>query len=291
MSHAPRSLSPTKDYGRAQGVALLERLVAEVGPIFTSEDAVRVSAAAGLAQSAVNGLLTRLTQGGWLARLKRSVYVVQSPLLCTEIHPFALAAALAQPCAISHWSALAHHGMTTQIPAMVQASTPRPVVTPEMRSGRAYRPRGRAVWRTLDLEFEFIVIQEAHFFGLQQEWVTQRQRVAITDRERALLDVVAHPHIFGGMGASIEILEANWQTVAGEKLVNYALRYGVGATIKRLGYLLERFGAPADFLQPLQAHPVGGYTLLDPAGPPEGVLAGSWRIRNNLLRKGDHGNR
>ena len=159
------------------------------------------------------------------------------------------------------------------------------------RQGGAYRPRGRAVWRALDLEFEFIAIQQAHFFGLQHEWVTQWQRVAITDRERTLLDVVAHPQVFGGIGASIELLDDNWQTADAEKLVSYALHYGVGATIKRVGFLLERLGAPADLLQPLLAYSVSSYTLLDPAGPPDGELAGHWRIRNNLAGGGKHGNR
>ncbi|MBE2232028.1 MAG: hypothetical protein IAE85_00890 [Anaerolinea sp.] len=39
--------------------------------------------------------------------------------------------------------------------------------------------------------------------------MTQWQQVALTDRERTLLDVMAHSHVFGGMGASIELLEAN----------------------------------------------------------------------------------
>ena len=52
-----------------------------------------------------------------------------------EIHPFAVAAALVRPSAISHWSALDHHGLTTQMPKMVQVSIPGKVVTPEMRRG------------------------------------------------------------------------------------------------------------------------------------------------------------
>lgn len=290
MSDQPDQALPAQ-YGRTQGLALLERLVAETGPVFTTEDAIGAGAALGLARTAVNGLLGQLAQGPWLARLKRGVYVVQSPLLSTEIHPFALAAALVQPCAISHWSALAFHGMTTQIPTMIQASTPRAVVTPEMRSGSAYRPRGRAVWRALDLEFEFITVQPAHFFGLQHEWMTQWHRVALTDRERTLLDVMAHPHVFGGMGASIELLEANWPAVDVEKLVSYALRYDVGATIKRLGYWLERFGAPADLLQPLVECPIAGYVPLDPAGPSRGETDSRWRIRANLTGDNTHGNR
>ncbi|MEZ4768058.1 MAG: type IV toxin-antitoxin system AbiEi family antitoxin [Caldilineales bacterium] len=283
--------TPPTQYGRAQGVALLERLVAETGPIFTTEDAIGAGAELGLARPAVNGLLAQLAQGPWLERLKRGVYIVQSPLLSTEIHPFALAAALVQPCAISHWSALAFHGMTTQIPTMIQASTPRAVVTPEMRSGHAYRPRGRAVWRALDLEFEFIAVQPVQFFGLQQEWVTQWHQVALTDRERTVLDVMAHPQVFGGMGASIELLEANWKATDGNRLVSYALHYGVGATIKRLGYWLESFGAPADLLQPLAEYPVSGYIPLDPASSSRGEADSRWRIRANLAGRKIHGNR
>lgn len=290
MSDQPDQAWPAQ-YGRSQGLELLERLAAETGPIFTTEDAIGAGAALGLARPAVNGLLAQLAQGPWLARLKRGVYVVQSPLLSTELHPFALAAALVQPCAISHWSALAFHGMTTQIPTMIQASTPRAVVTPEMRNGSAYRPRGRAVWRALDLEFEFITVQPAHFFGLQHEWLTQWQRVALTDRERTLLDVMAHPHVFGGMGASIELLEANWPAVDGEMLVSYALHYDVGATIKRLGYWLERFGAPADLLQPLVEYSVAGYIPLDSASPARGETDSRWRIRANLAGGNKHGNR
>jgi len=64
-----------------------------------------------------------------------------------EIHPFAVAAALVQPPAISHWSALAHHGLTTQMPKMVQVSIPGKVVTPELRHGPVYPTRGRVAGR------------------------------------------------------------------------------------------------------------------------------------------------
>jgi len=69
----------------------------------------------------------------------------------------------------------------TQIPVMVQASTPRKIVTPEMRSGQANSPRGRAVWKALGIEVEFIHILSRHFFGHLQIWVNNWQQVAITD--------------------------------------------------------------------------------------------------------------
>lgn len=48
-------------------------------------------------------------------------------------HSFLIATHLVQPSAISHWSALQHHGLTEQIPQIITASTPTKVVTPSMR--------------------------------------------------------------------------------------------------------------------------------------------------------------
>ena len=201
------------------------------------------------------------------------------------MHPFAIAAALVEPMAISHWSALAHHGLTTQIPPMVQASTARNVVTPEMRRGKAYRPRGHAVWPALALEFEFIRIKQDHFFGLQQEWVNSWQRVSITDPERTVLDMVAHPRVFGSLRTAIETIEAHLERVDVKRLVEYALRYDVGAVIKRLGWTLEALGAPLAVVEPLQAYPGRTYYPLDPAGPGGGTPVTRWRVRDNLRRE------
>jgi len=122
-------------YAQTQGVTLLQRVVSAVGPIFTIAQAQAQAEALGIVPAQVRWTLSRLVQGSWIARLKRGVYAVQSPLLSAGLHPYAIAAVLVEPMAISHWSALVHHGLTTQIPPMVQASTPCAVVTPEMRGG------------------------------------------------------------------------------------------------------------------------------------------------------------
>lgn len=275
-------------YAQTKGLALLNQIVAAVGPIFTSAHAHAQATSMGMASHQVRWLLSRMAQAGWVARIKQGVYVAQSPLLSTDIHPYAVAAALVEPMAISHWSALAHHGLTTQIPPMVQASTPHKVTTPEMRAGSAYRPREHAVWRALGLEFEFISVRPEHFFGFQQEWVSQWHRVALTDLERTLLDMVVHPQIFGSLRFGIETLEAHLERLDLEKLVEYALRYDVGAAIKRLGWILETLGVPGSVLSPLQGYPVQTYYRLDPAGPAGGIPVAYWKIRNNLAGQMHH---
>ena len=273
---------PGTQSARVRGITLLQEVVAGAGPIFTIEQARASGEALDLSPDQVRILLSRLAQGRWLARIKRGVYAAQSPLLGAEIHPFAVAAALVEPMAISHWSALAHHGLTTQVPTMVQASTPRAIVAPDVRGGSTYRPRGRTVWRALDTEFEFVVVKAAHFFGLQAEWVSPWHRVDITDPERTLLEMVAHPRIFGGIRVAIETMEAHLGRFDPGKLVAYALRYDVGSVIKRLGWILDALGVAGIELEPLLSYPVRNDTLLDATGPRGGATVRKWRIKNNL---------
>jgi predicted transcriptional regulator of viral defense system len=271
-------------YSQSEGMKLVESAVQELGPVFTLDRLKPIAARQGLSPKHLLTLISKLSSAGRIEILKRGVYAVKTPLYAGEIPPFAVAAALVQPMAISHWSALAQHGFTTQLPAMVQASTPRKVVTPEMRSGAADRPRGRAVWKALGVEIEYIYVQEKQFFGHQQIWVNNWQQVSITDPERTALDLIARPDIFGGMEAAIEILEETLPRIKIPGLVQYALRYQVGAVIKRLGWLLERLGVEGDELAALQAFPVRNYYRLDPQAPAGQQYSARWHINENLKK-------
>ncbi len=271
-------------YSHSQGIQLLERAVNEFGPIFTLNQVSLLPEHQRMTPQQIRKLVSKLAQSGWIEILKRGTYAVKSPLYSGDIPPFAIAKALVYPMAISHWSALAHHGFTTQNPTMIQASTPIKVVTPEMRQGEAYRPRGRASWRAFDLEFEFIYVKKDWFWGFQKQWVNSWAQVDITDRERTVLDLIARPELFGGIRAVIEILESALVQIDLNRLVAYAVRYDVGAVIKRLGWLLERMGADANLLLPLRTYPVTGTILLDPTQPRSEKIDSSWQINENLKR-------
>jgi len=273
---------PDSHYSQSEGMKLVESAVQELGPVFTLEMLKPIAEHQGLSPKHLLKLISMLDTSGRIEILKRGTYAVKTPLYAGEIPPFAVAAALVQPMAISHWSALAQHGFTTQLPAMVQASTPRKVITPEMRNGEANRPRGRAVWKALGVEIEYIHVQEKQFFGHQQIWVNNWQQVSVTDPERTALDLIARPDVFGGMSAAIEILEENLPRVEIPGLVQVALRYNVGAVAKRLGWLLERFGVDADMLAPLQSFPVKTYYRLDPQASVGRQYNSRWHIIENL---------
>jgi predicted transcriptional regulator of viral defense system len=68
-----------------------------------------------------------------------------------------------------------------------------------------------------------------------------------------------------------------------ERLVDYARRLGVGAVVRRLGYLLEHYGlANASALEPLHSMLTATYQRLDPLLPAKGVFLSRWRLQLNV---------
>lgn len=270
-------------YAQLEGLKLLETAAQEFGPIFTLDRLRPLADQQKLSKTHLRKLISDLAESGRINILKRGTYAItHSPLFADEIHPFAVALALVQPAAISHWSALAQHGFTTQMPAMIQASTPRKVITPEMRTGQAHSPRNRAVWRALNLEIEFIYVQPRQFFGHQTIWANRWQKVQVTDPERTALDLIARPDVFGGVRATIEIFEEALPQISVAKLVQYALKYNVVAVMKRTGWLLEQLNISVHETEPLQKHPVTSYYRLDPQNPASANYNARWHIIENI---------
>jgi predicted transcriptional regulator of viral defense system len=271
-------------YAQPQGIKLLEAAVKEFGPLFRMDQIRPLARAQNITDVNLRYILSTLAKANWIEILKRGIYLVKSPLFSEEISAFAIASVLVQPVAISHWSACAHHGFTTQNPSMIQATTPQKVLTPEMRTGAANRPRGRSVWKVAGYDFEFIKISQKNFWGFEQIWVNSWQRINITDRERTALDLIARPDIFGGFSAALEIFEAAIDRIDHNRLIGYALRYDTGSVIKRLGWALEKIGVNNVSLERLEKYPVKRYYPLDPALPVQGVKNTRWKIIENLNR-------
>lgn len=277
-------MSNSTNYAQVNGLRLLDAAVQQFGPVFGIDQFVSLADTT-FPRTRLRWTVSALIQSGRLEPLKRGLYALKNPPPGIEIHPFTVATALIQPSVISHWSALAHHGFTTQVPRMVQISASGKIVTPEMRQGKVYRPRGRAVWKAAGVEVEIIHIQPRAFFGHQKIWVSSWSQVAITDSERTALDLVARSEVFGGLPAALDILEEILPRLDLPKLVGYGVDYQVGAVIKRLGWCLEKLGVEQKMLTPLQQVPVGNKTLLDPRAPASAILNERWRIIENLRRE------
>ena len=85
--------------------------------------------------------LYHLRRNGWIVSLRRGLYALSSTVPgLTAAHEFEIAMALVDPAAISHWSALHHHGLTEQAPRRVFVLTTSGVV-PRVRGAKAKKNR------------------------------------------------------------------------------------------------------------------------------------------------------
>jgi len=268
----------------SQGIRLLRELSASGRYIFTSENAVEAAQSQKIPLSQLNKILSNLAIKGWALRLRRGLYASTGSLPGKiHVHPFAIATHLIQPSAISHWSAMQHHGLIEQVPQIITAVTPSKVITPSMRAQASIISKNKKhAWEINGLRYEYITIQKKYFYGIEEIWMDEYFRIPITDKERTLLDGFIFSKMFGGMGEILGILEAAIPSIDIKKFIEYAIRYGEQSLIKRVGWSLEHFNVPAKYLNPLLKIPANYYCLLDSSMPVRGSRDHRWKIQNNL---------
>lgn len=274
-------MAPSKPYGGV-GLALVRSLAEHGHTAFSIKDAREAARAIGLAPDNVKLLLHRLARAGLVQRVKRGTYTL-TPMMpgAPEPHPFVIGMALVDPCAVSGWSALNHHGLTEQIPNAITLTTPRRVVTPAMRGAVRAAP---STWEVSGQKYEIVTVVPSHFFGYEDEWFGD-SRARVFNRERALLDCFARPRRFGGLAEGLGILEEHLKELDLARLVDYAQQYGQASVAKRIGFALEKTGAKASVIKPLRLLPVKGYQPLDPTKPLHGHRNSRWGLIENLVTR------
>lgn len=274
------------EYGHSRGIALASSLAKAGLYVFKTEDAIRLRPS-DVEPALVPYLLKVLTDAGWITRMRRGLYAGTGRLPGgVDVPPFVIATAMVSPSAISHFSALAYHDLTDQIPRVVTVSTPCKVVTPSMRRKSDSDEEARHLWRVAGIDCRYVTVIPKRFeLGLETVWLEERFRVAITDRERTVLDLFAMPRLFGGVTEGLSVLEGNAHRLDVERLVDYAVRYGSLAVAMRLGWSLEQVGVGTASLMRLLELSSAHYSPLDPGLPRRGPRDSRWKLILNL-RKG-----
>ncbi len=263
------------------GVELIRVLAAEGDRIFTTERARQLSPRVGLKDAYLWESLHHLHRSGWIVSLRRGLYAI-SPTIpgVTPAHEFEIAMALVTPAAISHWSAMSHHGLTEQVPRRVFVLTTARSV-PRVRGAKAKSAgEGYPVGETT---YQFIQVKPERFFGVEDVWVHEA-RIKMTDPERTLLDGLMMPQYCGDLPEVLHAFEVRVPKLDVDRIVRYALKLDA-ATAKRLGWILERQGVKRERLEPLRNVPIKGYRVLDPTGPRQGPCDAGWMIQVNLPGK------
>ena len=232
-----------------------------------------VGSITGLSAASARNLVHKAQQRGLVTRLKPGLYnLVPFELGRATEHidsPYLIARELAgaAPYFLSHGTALELHRMVTQ-----------PNFTVYVSCTRRVRPQTVGGY-----DFRFIHITSEQEFGVMKHWIDKERFVMISDMERTIIDGLRHPAFVGGITEVAKGLWMKRDVLKVERLVDYARRLGVGAVVRRLGYLLEHYGlADASVLEPLHSMLTATYQRLDPLLPPEGAFLSRWRLQLNV---------
>ena len=263
----------------AAGVELVRKLASDGLRVFTATQARQYAPSVELSDGYFRQALHHLANAGWIVRLHRGLYAL-SPTVpgVTPAHEFEIAMALTRPAAISHWSALHHHGLTEQAPRKVFVLTTLGGRVP--RSGSSKPAPAGGGQRIGGAVYQFIQVAPQRFFGTEEVWVGDA-RVTITDPERTLLDGLCRPQHCGDFAEVLHAFDALGSRLDVERIMAYALEIDA-ATVKRLGWVLENHGVESARIERLARFPVKGYRALDPTGPRKGPCNRRWMIQENL---------
>ena len=269
----------TKPKQSLVGIELVRLLAYEGDRVFTTGRARELAPRVGLNDTYVAESLYHLRRNNWIVSLRRGLYALSSTVPgVAAAHEFEIAMALVEPAAISHWSALHHHGLTEQVPRHVFVLTTKGTWIPRSKDSRPRQPSGS--YTVGDTTFRFVQVKGGRFFGTEKVWVGDA-RVSVTDLERTLLDGLSMPQHCGDFSEVIHAFQLATDRLDAGRIAGYAARMGV-TMAKRLGWVLEAQGVGSPQLERLAALPIKGYRKLDPTGPRKGPCNRRWMVQENL---------
>jgi predicted transcriptional regulator of viral defense system len=216
--------------------------------------------------------LAHWAEQGWLRRVRRGLYIavpVEAPPQSWSQDALVLATAVWSPCYFSGFTAAHHWGLTEQVFRTTIVKTAQ---------------RVRASTASL-LDAEYLLMhttEDALEWGLEVVW-QEEVRLLFADPARTVVEILDAPRVGGGIRHAAEILQAYLDDHEGERLVQYALRFGNRAVLKRLGYLLESQGwGEPELIAACREGLSSGISLLDPDGPRTGPRVPGWLLRANV---------
>lgn len=256
--------------------SFLTTLAASGKQIFATKDAYDVLGEG----RATRDALARLVDKGWLERLEKGKYLIvpleAGPNRTWTEDAYVVAGHLVSHAMVSYWSALNYWNLTEQIPRVTYVQT----------TAR----KERRTLQVLGMRFRIVRVKPRKFFGCHA-YHAGRFKVQVTDREKTIIDCLDRPELSGGVAQVTEALLAGDGDFNWDRMTNYLRRFGSGAVVKRLGFLVESVKlthAPKramlhEWLDLLTA----GISRLDPSTPrkPHRIVT-RWRIEINLPEEG-----
>jgi len=265
-------MAPQKTLGRVSA-KLIAELYDQNKPTFTVRDAAKII---NKEYNQVTDLLSEMARRQVIKRLKSGKYLIipqQMGSSAEYIGDWFVAAreVVNSPLYyIGFYSAMNFWGLLTQPLVRIYVATPKRQIVP----------------RELRDKLTLVFVRKKSIWGIREEWVTQSQRVRISDLEKTILDALAHPEYCGGI---TEIAKAIWvakNKINYQKMLQYVVRYEKNVVAKRLGYLLDIFGIDRlELRELLRSYVKDRYDAFDPTLKAKRVEKNRWRLIDNVGKK------
>ena len=226
----------------------------------------------GMSETHIRMQVKRMTDGGLLMRVSDGIYYVipydqDAQTFMPDWH------LLAEPLTggayyIGYYSALQIHNLVTQ---------------PSLKEQIVVNERNKSAQKKIKtIKFQLIFHNQKHFFGYKKTWVDNFNKVQCSDLEKTIIDCLYKPDYAGGIVEVGKAIHIARDKINHGRLLEYAVKFGSQAVIKRLGYLLELLYIPSPITAKLQKLRTPSITPLDTKLPAQGRILSRWSIRQNV---------
>lgn len=174
---------------------------------------------------------------------------------------------ISQNSAVSYWSALSIHGLTSRFPNKVFIQTTK-------------RKRDKTI---LGVDYKFVTIPERKRSGITTLGYGNNS-YPITDTEKTIIDCFDLQKYSGGFDLLISAFSE--AKLISKKMIEYAEAINNISAIKRVGFMAEllRKKGLQTFIRYAKLKANKKYTLIDSAGEDNGEFVADWRVRLNVSR-------
>jgi predicted transcriptional regulator of viral defense system len=251
---------------------LLDALNRSGKNIFSIKDASNII---GLPIKKTSLYLGYLTRRGWLARVKRGLYIsvplgTDNPQEYKE-NPWIVANRIFSPCYIGGWSAAEHWELTEQIFNSICVVT-----------SRSFRRKNTTIQGTAFL-LKYLNSDLYKHMHIKSAWV-ENVKIQVSDPTQTIVDILDDPSSGGGIRHVNDIVKNYFESGHKDeaKLLAYIGERRNKTIYKRLGYILETLNIPADkVIKSCLKNISQGYSTFDPAIKNKGVYNRRWNLRVN----------
>jgi predicted transcriptional regulator of viral defense system len=132
------------------------------------------------------------------------------------------------------------------------------------------------------VRFQFVYHNKNRFFGIQNSWIDDFNRVKSSDLEKTLVDSFIHPQYSNGM---IEIAKAVYESrnkINQSKIMDYFTRSENKVAARRYAFICDLLEIGSSYHESLlQNNLSGSFLLLDTSAPDEGKINTRYELKIN----------